>query len=94
MIRTETRELYLVQRSPDSFREHWCSDCGTMSDFLGIDHAVNLFGIAVLELLNGVRMFEIHSTEIEHGRLIICQSSLINYIVSADPMRKNQELSK
>ena len=63
-----------------SLVNQFCELCGTGSNFLTLDMALQVSGLSTRIILHGVEADEIHAVEAANGQLLICSNSLQNQV--------------
>jgi hypothetical protein len=76
-IITETKRSFSLTLRQKSAR-FFCPQCGTQTEMLTINEAAHLTAKNWLEIVNAVKLHEVHSSETEKGEIFICAESLKN----------------
>lgn len=80
LITTESAEVFIVRFNGRSNIRGFCADCAAESDLLTLDEAVTFSGKGTRELVRRVESGEVHSIETSSGHLLVCRSSLTEFL--------------
>ena len=74
LLTRELHEVFIVRQSR-RFRS-FCDGCQSEAEFLTLDAAVHLSGLATREILRRVERLDLHAREAPSGHLLVCLNSL------------------
>ena len=77
IIRTETREVWVVRRRGKSRPVSWCDECRMPAEWLSLLETARLSGITLKEIIRLIKAGLIHFQETPEGEAVACTKSLI-----------------
>jgi len=80
LIETENREIFIVRKHGKEVIRGSCRSCAAEAEMFDLDSAVSFSGVGARELIRQIEAGTIHSSEIESGHLLICETSLKNFL--------------
>lgn len=79
-ITEERREIFIVRLHGKSNVRGFCASCAAETDLLTLDEAVTFSGTGTREIVRQVESGAVHSIETSSGHLLICRSSLAEFL--------------
>lgn len=76
LIETESREVFTIRVNSNSEIRGFCESCATDVEMLTVDEAVTLSGLGTLDLLENIRMRNVHFRDTASGHVLVCKESL------------------
>jgi hypothetical protein len=77
IIRTETRETWIVRRPGKAKQTGWCKKCQLESEWLNLLDTARLSGITLKEIIGLIKAGLIHFRETPEGEPVACANSLV-----------------
>jgi hypothetical protein len=71
----ETDEVFIIRRAQARIRA-WCAECAAEVEMITSEQAIPLMGASLREIACRLEAGQIHFTEMNDGRLLVCVNSL------------------
>ena len=76
IIKTQTREIFIVRRAGESSRIFRCDECRRDAEWLTLAASAKISGFGLREIFRLIETGAIHFEETTENQLLVCKNSL------------------